>query len=374
MVTLLLLLYFGGVFAVFKVFKVRVTATRIAIAVVLGTFLIGGVVTGWKFAAPISEQMFIKRDVIGMSGSQYSKQQITKIHFQEGVPMKKGDPVFEVDATRNQHEVDRLTAQLAVAKAQVAEAEAGVAVAVASSEGAKANEALQKAEFDRASSVGRQGSGAISQLDLTSAEKTYEASQAEVQQSVETEKAARFALTNAQEAIREIEADLATAKLNLEQCVIRAPADGVVINWQAPVGTMVHPVSTLAVGTFMDTSETFVGAIFPQNLVKNIEAGDTVELALKSLPGEIVAGKVDRVVEYTGEGQIFPEPVIPVAADLKSKGALLVRIVIDDEEVARDLPMGGAGAVAIYTQKGKPFHAISKIMIRIKMWMNYAPF
>ena len=37
------------------------------------------------------------------------------------------------------------------------------------------------------------------------------------------------------------------------------------------------------------------------------------------------------------------------------------------------LPLGGAGSVAIYTNSGKPFHLISKVTIRINMWMNYAP-
>ena len=44
-----------------------------------------------------------------------------------------------------------------------------------------------------------------------------------------------------------------------------------------------------------------------------------------------------------------------------------------DEELARDLPLGGAGTAAIYTKALGPFHLISKVTIRMKMWMNYLP-
>ena len=33
----------------------------------------------------------------------------------------------------------------------------------------------------------------------------------------------------------------------------------------------------------------------------------------------------------------------------------------------------GAGVVAIYTKVGKPFHVITKIVMRMKNWFNYLP-
>ena len=76
---------------------------------------------------------------------------------------------------------------------------------------------------------------------------------------------------------------------------------------------------------------------------------------------------------YTGEGQIEPSGVLPVAKTVGSKGFLVVRILLDDQEQAKELPLGGAGTVAIYTQVGGPFHVISKIALRMKSWIYYAP-
>ena len=50
-----------------------------------------------------------------------------------------------------------------------------------------------------------------------------------------------------------------------------------------------------------------------------------------------------------------------------------MRIRLDDDQFARKLPLGGAGAVAIYTNVGKPFHIISKMVVRIKGWLYYLP-
>ena len=65
--------------------------------------------------------------------------------------------------------------------------------------------------------------------------------------------------------------------------------------------------------------------------------------------------------------------VVPIAKSIGSKGMLVVRIVLDDQELAKQLPLGGAGTTAIYTKFAQPFHIITKITVRIKAWMNYVP-
>ena len=51
----------------------------------------------------------------------------------------------------------------------------------------------------------------------------------------------------------------------------------------------------------------------------------------------------------------------------------MVRISLDDDDLAKELPLGGAGTTAVYTTSGKPFHIISKIALRMKGWMYYLP-
>ena len=129
-----------------------------------------------------------------------------------------------------------------------------------------------------------------------------------------------------------------------------------------------------SVGMFMDMTETVVAAVYPQNVLKNVQPGNVAEMTFRRFPGKVYSGKVESVVEYTGEGQFVPSGTLPEASSVGSKGYLVVRIQLDDTDVAKTLPLGAAGTTAIYTDMGQPFHLISKITIRIKMWTNYLPF
>ena len=57
-----------------------------------------------------------------------------------------------------------------------------------------------------------------------------------------------------------------------------APSDDYVLNWQVQAGTMLVPMPTAAVGTFVDTTSISVLAAFPQNYLTNVRSGDEVEL------------------------------------------------------------------------------------------------
>ena len=110
-------------------------------------------------------------------------------------------------------------------------------------------------------------------------------------------------------------------------------------------------------------------AVYPQNLLTNVKPGNEVEIAFKRRPGQVVTGKVREVVPYTGEGQMTQTAVLPSAASIGSEGFLAVLIDLDDEQLAKELPLGAAGSTAIYTDFGKSLHIMTKISIRIKAWM-----
>ena len=373
MIIVMTIVYVACVLVAFKVIKITVRPVSIAIAALIGFFMLGGVVIGWKVSAPMTGQMTVKRNVIPLLSNQDSKEFIKKIHVAMDQPVKKGEVLYEVESAPNQYTVDQRTAQLARSRAVISELEAAVEVAVASVEKAKADRDYSKAQLDTAIGIQQDNPAGIAKLKVTAAEQTYASSQAAVEQALAAQNAAQFALSSAREGLQATKAQLRTAQLNLAQNVIKAPADGHIMNWQAVEGTMTTTVITSAQGTFMDMTETVIGAVFPQNVLKNVAQGDSVEIALKSLPGQIATGKVDEILEYTGEGQLEPSGRLPIAADIHADGYLVVRILLDDAKLAEELPLGGAGTVAVYTKFGRPFHVISKIALRMKSWMYYAP-
>jgi hypothetical protein len=77
------------------------------------------------------------------------------------------------------------------------------------------------------------------------------------------------------------------------------------------------------------------------------------------------------VIQATGEGQYKPGGDIPYAAKVGSAGVLAVKISLSGEDAKTEVPLGAGGTVAIYTDRGKPVHIISKVAIRMKKWLLY---
>jgi multidrug resistance efflux pump len=168
-----------------------------------------------------------------------------------------------------------------------------------------------------------------------------------------------------------VQAQLDEARFNLAQCRMTAPADGYVVDWQVQEGTMIVPYPVSAAGTFISTAAPSIVASFPQNNLMHVQAGDEVELVLDPYPGRLFKAKVDTVIPATGEGQFAPRGTIPDASRVGSQGLLAVKMHLTDDVPPPNLPLGAAGTVAIYTDKGKPVHVISKVAIRMKKWRLY---
>jgi len=373
MIMLITLCYLGCVYAAFKVVKLRVNAMSVSTAVVIGVFVLGGIIIGWKFSAPMTQKMTVTRAVIPLVASQNTKEVIKKIHVKRDQRVKKGDLLYEVETTPFQNTVDQKTAGLSEARLNIQALEAAVTTATYKVEQARASSSAAKVDYDIVAGIRSDDPSAVSKLKVEIERLSYDSAQATVDIAVASQASAEYALISAQNALQAKEAELSTAQLELERTQIKAPADGHIANWQAAEGTMTTTVITSAQATFQDLSKTTIVAVFRQNLLKNIESGDAVEIAFKSHPNHIALGTVDAILEFTGEGQLTSEGVIPVAATLGSKGFLAVRINLEDKAFARELPLGGAGTTAIYTKAGKPFHLISKIALRMKSWLYNLP-
>jgi multidrug resistance efflux pump len=136
---------------------------------------------------------------------------------------------------------------------------------------------------------------------------------------------------------------------------------------------MVNTITMAAVGTFVDTSSTSIVAAFPAEQLIHVQPGQEVEMAFKCRPGMLYRGKVENVLQATGEGQFAPSGKLPSAAQIGSPGYLAVKMNMDDPDAAALLEMGAPGAVAVFTDWGKPFAVISKVAIRMEKWLYYLP-
>ena len=110
--------------------------------------------------------------------------------------------------------------------------------------------------------------------------------------------------------IAQAEAQLADAQWKLEEAVQYAPADGTIVALALRPGVMAVPFPAFPAMTFVE-DEQWVVAFFAQNEVRNIEAGNEAEIALKTYPGRIIKCKVDSIIWATAQGQLPISGMLP---------------------------------------------------------------
>lgn len=357
------LAYCAIAFVVFRRLRLRASFTSISLAALFGTLFVGGSVVAlvaWQGAAPVSKQITLTRFVVALNPD--LKALIKTIHVGIGEQVKKGDLLFELDKGQFQGPVDQYTGQLASATADVQRLQAAVEQAEATVKRLEAQLSLAKTEREAAEQLAKTGTAV--RLKVVQAQRAEEVAAAALVEGQVAVREATFALAAGKAQVDSAQGLLDKAQSDLDRTEYRAPTDGVMINWQARPGTITATLRASAVGTFMETGNSRVVVVLPQNLLRNVAVGDPVEVAFLSRPGEVDTGNVVRIANYTGEGQLAAQGDIPVVAKLGSKGSFAAIVQLDDEALAESLGLGEAGAAAIYTQHGGALHFISRIYIR----------
>ena len=160
------------------------------------------------------------------------------------------------------------------------------------------------------------------------------------------------------------------AKWNLDKTVVRAPADGYVTNLALRKGARVASLPLSPVMAFVDTSETIVGVEIQQIDARYISPGQAVEVAFKFMPGRVLTGKVQAVLQAIATGQVQASGLAVTPKQIAS-APFVVRVSLDDAAAARRLPAGSTGEAAIYTDRVKASHVIRKVLLRQIAILNY---
>jgi RND family efflux transporter MFP subunit len=177
-----------------------------------------------------------------------------------------------------------------------------------------------------------------------------------------------FDVQERQSEVDQLKAQLDSAKWNLDRTTVRAPADGYVTNLALRKGARVTGQSPVM--AFIDTSEAILGVEIPQISIRYVEVGQPVEITFKALPGEVFPGKVETVLQAIATGQSQPGGLAVMPSEVQA-APFIVRIRLDDPEVARRLPAGSTGLAAIFTEHVKAAHVIRKVVLRQAAVLNY---
>ena len=169
----------------------------------------------------------------------------------------------------------------------------------------------------------------------------------------------------------QLEAQLADAQWSLDRTVLRAPHSGYLVDLQVRPGVAVRTFAGAPAASFISDEIKDIVASFSQSSIRRIQPGDAAEMVFSMIPGEVFPGTITHVVKASGSAQMAPSGNIAVLTGQPVADRYGVRIELDDPEAIERLPQGASCIVTAYTDRGKPFHVISKVVMRMNAWKAY---
>ncbi len=308
-----------------KLGLLKKTAGNICAFAGVGVVMIGAIVFMWYTFSPISADARMFRYIIPIVPN--VKGQVVEVPIQAVQLLEEGDPLIRIDPEPYEIAVRQLAAQV---------------------ERYEAEWRLAKVNRDRAEKLVKVQSAAQVDLDIWTAN-----------------------MDAAAAAIESGRAQLDNARWQLDETTVRAPYDGYVVNLQLRPGNFVTSVPMASSMAFVSNESDIVLASFSQSAVRRISVGDGADVVFANRPGETVSGQVKRIVGFSNQAQFSASGQLPTLTGEPVTDRWGVLVELDDEELARSLPQGTAGTVAIYTDAGKPVHVISKVAMRITAWLGY---
>src|SRR6185295_12650244 len=294
-------------------------ATQVT-AVIIPIVALGATILALNVVAPSSPDVRVYKYTVPIVSQVRGR--VIEVPVEEGNRLvRKDDVLFRIDPTPYELEVNTLEAQLVSmqgSQRELLEQEKGAYAKIEESQnrsreisarldltrkrvqqyrelvatGAGSKFDLEKAETD---AIEQQG-----QLDAArNAEAQARASQQQIKQKLNSTVKGEFSQ------VAQVRAQLENARWQLQETTTRSPCECYVVNLALRPGGFVAGLPLNPVMTLLE-AEGQVVALYSQNELYQVEPGNEVEFALKTLPGKIIKGKVDSIVWAQGQGQMQP--------------------------------------------------------------------
>lgn len=368
---LLILIYVAVAYAIFRLFKIPVNGFTLLTAALGGIALIGALILGMNYNHPFTSQArfyFTTTPIIpGVSGI------VIEVPVKPNVRLKAGEVLFRIDPKPFANAVKAKEASLADAQQATGQLRAVADTAQKQYESSLAMRDAAKDVFERSKKL--HATGGISQAQFEKAKNDYLAAEASAQGAKsEADRAlldAQATLLGVNTEVARLQAELDTAKFNLEQTVVRAPADGTVVQLFLRPGMYAASMPLRPVMVFMPSEPPIFTAAFLQNSAQRIEEASEAEVILPAVPGRFFKGKVVAVGAYIPQGQLQPSGNLISPEQIQGQGRMLVEIDFTEDLSKYQIVPGSTGEVAIYTDHMHHLAVMRKVLLRMKSWLNY---
>lgn len=261
-----------------------------------------------------TQQILVSPKVSGM---------IVKLSIREGLRVKKGDVLAQLEDTDYQADHARASATLEAARQALLELERGYRpeeVAQAKAELAEAETQLVQLQAEWKRSNELRSRNVLSEQEYEMAESRYQAMSRRVERLqfalklLETgPRLERIAMARAQ--VQQAEAELAKAKWKLDNCTILAPISGTILKKNSEEGNIVNPIAfngSYSLCEMADLANLEVELSIQERDISQIFPGQECRIRAEAFPERIYHGVVSRLM--------------PIAD--RAKGAIPVRVKV----------------------------------------------
>lgn len=247
-----------------------------------------------------TDNAYVKANLVNVSADISGK--VDAVYVQENQLVRQNDPLFRIDPAPYQLAVTKADAALHEARLRIESLKAELAQKQAALRSTRADLAFR--QTDHARVAGLQDIGGMPRAALDAANHELEVAQSKTTETqheldaVLAELGGNPAIAiDDHPAVRNAQAALAKAKLDLERTVVRAPFTGIASK-VPDVGVYVLPA--LAVLSVVDADRPWVEANLKESQLEHVRVGQRVEIDVDAYSSTKWDGIVDSIGQATG--------------------------------------------------------------------------
>jgi multidrug resistance efflux pump len=296
---------------------------------------------------------------------------VTAVPIQPNVRVSAGTVLFTLDAIPYRNRVNEMQAALADAEQRAARLTVDLAGAAAEVQGLSAQLAFAVSRRDDLERLAR--SNASSEFRLQDAAAQVDSISAQLQASRSKQESLRIAaeseIGGENALVAQTRARFEQAKWELEQTIVRAPADGFATNIGLVTGARTTPLRSAM--TFVHADDQSLAVVLPQNGLGAVKPGARVSFVLNSAPGVVFETTVESLLSATGEGQTSASGALTAVSALRTSDTYPARLKVPAGMTPEQFRPGVSGFATVFHEKAGPIAILGTILTHIAAWLAY---
>jgi multidrug resistance efflux pump len=296
---------------------------------------------------------------------------VLAIPVKTNVPVKTGTVLFQIDKAPFQSKVRQLDASLAGSKQQALQLKASYEQATANVAALDAQLRFHQQRLKDTQQLLQEG--AATQYREQDVQDQVNTTAGQLQAAIAVQLNAKLAMDSEiggeNTTVAQIQAQLETARWELEQTTILAPADGYVSTMALAIGD--RALQTRSAMSFIVADDIAIIGMFPPNGFQVIHPGAAAKLVFDNDPGRVFEAKIVDIPRGVGQGQVAVSGTLARVGSIGGANAYPAEISIPDGVERTQLRLGMPGTATVFSDKAGVIGILMSILVWVSSYTAY---